>query len=112
MYDYSKVIEGISEYIDNEILSKINDWRKWIIGAGVGVYLAKSTETFNAIKENQIVKSMGIVDSKSNKVNVDLLYSELKKQAKKSAITFDVPMIGPVTLNESDVDKLYKSITK
>ena len=105
MYDFPKVISGISEYIDSEILSKINDWRKWIIGAGVGVYLSKGTELFNDIKENKMIKSMNIIDK-------NLLYTELKKQAKKSAITFDVPMIGPLTLNEDDLDKLYQLITK
>ena len=30
----------------------------------------------------------------------------MKKQAKKSAVTFDMPMIGPITLNEQDVDKI------
>lgn len=111
MYDFPKVISGITEYIDSEILSKINDWRKWVIGAGVGVYLSKGTELFNSIKENKTVKNMNIID-KNNKINVDLLYTELKKQAKKSAITFDVPMIGPLTLNEADLDKLYQLITK
>ena len=41
-----------------------------------------------------------------------IFIKDLKKQAKKSAITFDVPMIGPITLNESDLDKLYQLITK
>lgn len=111
MYDFPKVISAIAEYIDSEILSKINDWRKWVIGAGVGIYLSKGTELFNEIKDNKMIKSMNIID-KNNKINIDLLYSELKKQAKKSAITFDVPMIGPITLNESDLDKLYQLITK
>ena len=34
----------------------------------------------------------------------------MKKQAKKSSVTFDVPMLGPITLNEQDVDKIYDFI--
>ena len=34
----------------------------------------------------------------------------LKKQATKSAITFNAPIIGAITLDEQDVDKLYKLI--
>ena len=44
------------------------------------------------------------------KVDVDKIYKEMKKQAKKSAVTFDMPMIGPITLNEQDVDKMYELI--
>ena len=36
----------------------------------------------------------------------------MKKQANKSAITFDVPMLGALTLNENDVDKMYEFIKK
>ena len=28
MYDYTIVINGLAEFIDTEILSKIDDWRK------------------------------------------------------------------------------------
>ena len=111
MYDFPKVISGIAEYIDSEILSKINDSRKGVIGSWFGGYLSKVFVLFYDIKDNKMIKSMNIID-KNNKINVDLLYTELKKQAKKSAITFDVPMIGPLTLNEADLDKLYQLITK
>ena len=47
---------------------------------------------------------------KEDKVDVDKIYKEMKKQAKKSAVTFDMPMIGPITLNEQDVDKMYELI--
>ena len=45
-------------------------------------------------------------------VNVDLLYKEMKVQAAKSAIMFDIPTIGPLVINEDDLDKLYSIITK
>ena len=37
-------------------------------------------------------------------------YEELLKQARKSPVTFNLPMLGNVTLNESDVQKLYRDI--
>lgn len=109
MYEYNKVISGIAKYIDNEIVEKISGWKKWIIGSGVGIALSNMSEVFNQLKNNEVVKLLNIID-KDDKIDVDKIYKEMKKQAKKSAITFDVPMIGPMTLNGQDVDKMYELI--
>ena len=52
---------------------------------------------------------MNIIDS-DDRIDVDLLYNELKKQAQKGAITFNVPLLGAITLNDTDLDKLYQRI--
>lgn len=109
VYEYSKVISGIVKYIDTEIVEKIMGWRKWIVGGGIGIALSNMTDVFNQVKNNEFVKMLNIVD-KDDKINVEKIYKEMKKQAKKSAITFDAPIIGAITLNEQDVDKIYEMI--
>jgi uncharacterized protein YfbU (UPF0304 family) len=109
MYDYVKVINGITKYVDVEIVEKINGWQKWVVGSGLGIALSNSTNIFNKLKENEIIKMLDIID-KEDKIDVDKIYKEMKKQAQKSAITFDVPMLGTLTLNEKDVDKIYEFI--
>ena len=109
MYEYNKVINGIAKYIDYEIVEKISGWKKWVVGSGMGLALSNTTEVFNQLKNNEFVKMLGVID-KEDKVDVDKIYKEMKKQAKKSSVTFDVPMLGPITLNEQDVDKIYDFI--
>lgn len=110
MVNFSQVQTGLSKYVDHEIIGKISGWQKWVIGTFVGIALSKSTEVFNQLKQNQFVKMMGIIDADDH-IDLDLLYREVKKQAEESgAITFDVPMMGALTLNETDVDKLYEYI--
>lgn len=111
MYDYKIVMNGLAEFIDTEILSKIDDWRKWVFGAGVGLYLSQGKEMIEQLKENNLVKKMNLID-KDNKINIDLLYKEMKVQAAKSAIMFNIPTIGPLVINESDLDKIYRIITR
>lgn len=111
MYDYTVVMNGLAEFVDTEILSKIDDWRKWVFGAGVGLYLSQGKEMIEQLKENNLVKKMNLID-KNNKINIDLLYKEMKVQAAKSAIVFNIPTIGPLVINESDLDKIYNIITK
>lgn len=109
MYDYNKVINGIAKYIDTEIVDKILGWKKWVVGSGLGLALSNSTNVFNQLKNNEFVKILNIID-KDNKIDVDKIYKELKKQAKKSSITFEVPMVGSITLNDQDIEKLYELI--
>lgn len=109
MYEYNKVINGIAKYIDTEIVDKIVGWKKWVVGSGVGIALSNATDVFNQLKNNDFVKMLNIID-KDDKIDVDKIYKEMKKQAKKSAITFDAPIIGAITLNEQDVEKIYEII--
>ena len=109
MYEYNKVINGIAKYVDTEIVDKITGWKKWVVGSGIGLALSNTTEVFNQLKNNEFVKMLGVID-KEDKVDVDKIYKEMKKQAKKSAVTFDMPMIGAITLNEQDLDRMYDLI--
>jgi hypothetical protein len=109
MYEYSKVLNGVAKYIDTEIVDKISGWKKWVIGSGIGLALNNTTEIFNQLKNNEFVKLLNIID-KNDKIDVNKIYQELKKQAQKGAISVDMPMIGTITLNEQDVNKLYELI--
>lgn len=109
MVSYSQVVNGISKFIDQEIINKIQGWQKWVLGTGAGIMLSKSGEIFTQLKENSLVKILGLID-KNNMVDVDTIYSELRKQAEKGAIVADIPMLGKITLTKDDVEKLYTCI--
>lgn len=111
MYELNDVVRGITEYIDNEIIYKINGWQRWVVGAGIGLSMSKATNIFNELKNNKIVKTLELID-KDDRIDVDTIYRELKKQASRGAITFDLPMVGAITLNEKDVNSLYNYIKR
>ena len=109
MVTYNQVVNGMSKFIDQEIINKIQGWQKWVLGTGAGIMLSKGTNIFNELKIHPMIKMLGIVDE-NDMVDIDVIYTELKKQAEKGAITFDAPMIGTITLTKDDVDKLYHLI--
>lgn len=106
MIPYTKVINGITKYIDEEIVNKLNGYQKWIVGAGAGIMLNKSTNIFNNLKNNVMIKNMELINE-NDEIDIETIYQEIKKQAQKSAVTVDIPLAGTLTLNEQDVDKLY-----
>lgn len=109
MVAYTKLINGLSKYVDEEIVNKLTGYQKWVIGAGAGIMLNKATNVFNTLKNNPLIKSMEIINEK-DEIDIELIYRELKKQAQKGAVTVEVPMAGVLTLNEQDVDKIYSMI--
>ena len=52
---------------------------------------------------------LGIINEE-NKIDIEKIYKEFKNQAKKGSISFEVPLVGTLTLNEQDVDKIYDFI--
>lgn len=109
MATLAQVKTGAAAYIEQEIIAKIGGWQKWVAGAAVSMALNRADAIFEALRQNPAVKLLGIIDD-SGEIGIDALYSEFKKQAQRGPISFDVPMIGKLTLNESDVDKIYQSI--
>lgn len=109
MYNLNQVMTGLTKFIDNEILTKINGWQKWVIGTGLGIATTKMENIFNSLKHNELIKALDLIDENDH-INVDVIYEELMKQAQKEPITIDLPMLGALTLKEQDVMSLYNYI--
>ena len=109
MLHYSRVIQGIANFIDSEIVGKLaGGWKAWAFGGMASIALSRAEQTFMAIKSNPVVAALGLVEGEN--INVDILYAELKKQAQKGTATATLPIIGPVTFGPADVDALFRCI--
>ena len=109
MVTYNQVVNGMAKYIDQEIINKIQGWQRWALGAGAGIMMNKGANIFNALKVNPIIKMLEVIDD-NDMIDIDTIYTEIRKQAEKGSATFDAPMIGTITLTKDDVDKLYHLI--
>ena len=78
MYEYNKVMEAIAKFVDEEILTNINGWQKWVLGSGVGIALSDGEELFNNLKNNELIKMLKIIDQ--DKINVDKIYKEFTEE--------------------------------
>ena len=110
MVTYNQVVNGMSRYIDQEIVNKMQGLSRWGVGALSGIVLSsKGANIFNALKTNPIIKMLEVIDE-NDMIDIDTIYTEIRKQAEKGSATFDAPMIGTITLTKDDVDKLYRLI--
>lgn len=78
-------------------------WRRGCYGLG------QSGRQLFRLWEHPAVKALGVFDEAGN-VDLDKIYACLKTEAAKGPVTTNIPLIGNVTLNETDVDKLYTLI--
>ena len=109
MVNMDKVKRGVARYLDEEFTNKLDGWGKWVFGAGAAMYLENLDSATHNLRQNEIVKTMALIDEAGN-VDVEKIYRYLKPQAQKGPVTFSLPMLGSVTLNAGDVDKLYNCI--
>ena len=109
MVTYNQVVNGMTKYIDQEIINKIQGWQRWALGAGAGIMMNKGTNIFNAFKAHPVVKMLEVIDD-NDMIDIDTIYGEIRKQAEKGSATIDIPMVGSITLTKDDVDKLYRLI--
>ena len=104
MVAIEKVIRGITCYADNEILPHLPSNKACILGAGIALVL-RSPENLM----QKIPKALNIIDN--NMVDVDALRDALSANMKQK-FEINVPFIGQLTFDVSEVDKLYDYIMR
>lgn len=96
---------GIEKYIEQEIINKLDGWRKWTVGAAVALKLENLPNIFEEIKENQQIKDLNIIVD--DEIDIDTIYKYLSEQAKKEALTMSYPILGIIKFTHHDLEKLY-----
>lgn len=109
MVSVAQVQNGIGRYISEEFVGKLTGARKWIVDAGAAMILSNGAAAFEKLKGSTFVQMMGVIDENNN-VDIEKAYRHFKAAAAKGPVTFDMPLLGAVTLNEGDVDKIYRLI--
>ena len=109
MIHYTKVLNGLSTYIEREIIAQFSgSYKSWIAGAATGVIMNKGSQFVAALAQAPLVKALGVMDGEM--IDEELLYRELLKQAQKTSATITLPIIGPITFTVNDVEALHRYI--
>jgi hypothetical protein len=110
-YEFEKVIDGISRYIDNEIYSGMNDLQEFAARVLLGRFIGNESNVKDMLINNGFIRTFGIIDA-DGMIDVESLMHDIKREiSRKERITFAVPMFGRMTFVPSDVDNLYRTIT-
>lgn len=104
----ARIEQGIASYLDAELMPQLQKGgvEKVIIGTVASLAIRKAGDIANSYKDNKVVKMLGIMDSNGN-VDVETLVEEIKKNIDDDGFTVDIPMMGEMTFQREDIDKLY-----
>lgn len=110
MVTVQQMQEGVARYLDAELLPKIGGWKKWIAGAAATEYVGKLGVVVDAIKKKPAVAILGVV-TEDGMIDADKLRDAFVNQARSSgSVSFDIPLLGTLTIGERDVETLYRYI--
>lgn len=109
MVHRSKVINGLIAYIDEEIVAKMaGGWKAWAVGATASLAASRADTLIDKLSQHPFVQTLGLMDGEN--IDIDVIYTELRKQAQKGTATVDIPLVGSVTFGVQDVETLYRRI--
>ena len=110
MVEMRSVRDGIVAYANERVLPKLTPGRQFVAGAAVGLVAARWEALMHDLINNDMVKASGLV-AENGMVDVDALYDVLLTQMRKQgSLLIDIPMIGHMTFDESDLSELYRYI--
>lgn len=109
MVTISQVQQGLARYIDEEFLGKMSGWQRWVFGAGAEIAMEQLPRVIEQYKGNEVVKMLELIDEHDH-IDIDKLYHHVLPHARKGAATLNLPLVGAVTVDDGDVDKLYRMI--
>lgn len=109
MVHYSKVINGVTRYIRDDILAQLNgSMPKWIGGVAVELAAQEAEKIYRTLADNAMVKTLNVIDGEN--VNIEKIYPLLLSEARQGSATLSLPLVPPITFTEKDVESLYRHI--
>lgn len=108
MVSQEQLQRGITRFVDAEVLPKLSGIKKVGVGMYVGLVAHNAADAINKLKTNPAIAMLGIIDE-NNAIDIDALY-DVAIPLFSEKQTFDLPVLGSVAFDKSDVDKLYKYI--
>lgn len=110
MVTVKQVQSGIVRYVDSDLLPHLDGMKK----IGLGIYMGLASENIGAAiqkyKDHPAVAMLNVV-TEDGMVDIDKVYAVAKPMFDQKQ-SIDLPLIGRVTFDGNDVEKLYRYISE
>lgn len=108
MATMQQVKNGLVKYIDTDVLPHLSGVKK----LGLGVYTALAADNLVGLmekyKDHPAVAVLNVIDAQED-VDIDKLYQALSPMFDSGAKqTIHIPLIGDMTVDRTDLEKLYR----
>ena len=100
MVPVQQVINGLSRFIDSEVVANMAGWQKIAVSTAAGLAISRMMPQIEALP-------LGLY--KDGAVDVEAIYSEVRKHW-SAPVPVQIPLIGTLTLTSANIDTLYSLI--
>lgn len=106
----NQVKNGLVKYIDNDVLPHLTGIKK----IGLGVYTALAADNVVGLmekyKDHPAVSVLNVIDADGN-VDIDKLYQSISPMFDSGECqSINIPLIGELIVDRTDLEKLYRYI--
>lgn len=109
-YTVERVMQGLSNYLDAEVMDKLPSSGRFVMGTVVGMANHKAHEVAEQLRENPVVSMLGIINE-DNYIDADALLEAMKSSANRyGSITLEIPLVGRLSFTENDIEHLKNYI--
>lgn len=110
MIEAARVVDGIMEYAHERVMPKMTPGRQFVAGTVIGLAASRVDAIMKTLAKNEMVKAFGLI-TENGMVDIDAVYEAAMMQIRKQqTLPVDVPMLGRMTFDESDLSELYRYI--
>lgn len=109
MIAYEHIKKGLADYIDNNIMSNFpqTGWKRVAVGAAVSIGIDRYVDI---LKENTMLKTIELV--KPEGAEIEMYAEHLKKDMPPTGMVIDLPLLGELTMHNSDIDDVINCMHK
>lgn len=110
MVTLQQIQRGLCKYVDTELLPHMTGFKK----IGLGAYMALASNNLAAMAANYLehpaIKILELSDAQGN-IDIDKAFNAVSPMFENGMKhTVDIPVIGSIIIDRSDVDKLRRYI--
>lgn len=111
MVSTEQAMRGLVRYLDNEIITMLpaKGWQRVVCGTAVAMAAKNTGRLVETLKTNKYLVAIGVFNTEGA-IAIEDVKNEFVKQLGSEGMVIEIPMIGPVTFHQSDVEKLYEYI--
>lgn len=107
MVHIEKIKQGAAEFLDAHLIPKIPGFKGVAFAAFMSLLLDRLSYAIEQYRDKPIIAMLDIIEE--DMVDIDGVYSNLRKRM-TAPVQLDIPMIGTITITQTDLDRLYQKI--
>lgn len=108
MVTIEQVQNGVTKYVDSDILPRMTGGKRFALGVYVALAVESLEDTLLKYKDHPALSALNIIDTENN-IDIDRLY-DAALSAMSDKLSIDIPMMGVLTLDKKDLGRLYEYI--